>query len=378
MAARVDGTLKQWHRVSVDFSGPVRSETAATFRDYRLDVTFTHKESAERFTVPGFFAADGNAAETGASSGNVWRAHFNPPQTGTYTYTAAFRTGKDVAASSDPTAGTPTGFNGDSGSFMVTASDKSGEDFRAKGMLKYVGEHYLQHAGSGEFFIKGGADSPENFLAYAGFDNTVATHQYTPHVGDWNTGDPTWHGGKGKGLIGAVNYLSDSGVNSLYFLTMNVGGDGKDVWPWTTQTARTTYDVSKLAQWEILFDHMDKSGVMLHVVTQETENDKLLDGGALGVERAIYYRELIARFGHHNGVVWNLGEENVNTDAQRKAYADYIKGLDPYDHLVVVHTHPNQQNSVYQPLLGHATFDGPSLQINAPRGEVLKWLGASE
>jgi hypothetical protein len=378
MAADISGELKQWHRVSLDFNGPVRGETPETFRDFRLNVTFTHKQTGESFVVPGFFAADGNAAETGASSGNIWRVHFNPPETGTYTYTASFRTGKDIAASADPKAGAVTSFNGDSGSFAVTASDKTGEDFRAKGMLKYVGEHYLQHAGSGDFFIKGGTDSPENFLAYAGFDNTVGKHVYSPHTGDWNTGDPTWQGGKGKGIIGAVNYLAEEGVNSIYFLPMNVGGDGNDVWPWTTSTARTTYDVSKLAQWEILFDHMDRNGIMLHVVTQETENDQLLDGGALGTERAIYYRELIARFGHHNGVVWNLGEENTNTDAQRKAFANYLKDVDPYDHPVVVHTYPGEYDKVYKPLLGHPTFDGPSLQMDSPRGEVLKWLSASE
>jgi len=29
------------------------------------------------------------------------------------------------------------------------------------------------------------------------------------------------------------------------------------------------------------------------------ENDQLLDGGELGNERKLYYRELIARFSHH-------------------------------------------------------------------------------
>ena len=45
-------------------------------------------------------------------------------------------------------------------------------------------------------------------------------------------GDPDWGDGKGRGIIGALNYLASQHVNSIYFLTMNVGGDGKDVWPW--------------------------------------------------------------------------------------------------------------------------------------------------
>ena len=38
--------------------------------------------------------------------------------------------------------------------------------------------------------------------------------RYEPHVRDWADGDPTWQGGKGKGLIGGLNYLASQGVNS--------------------------------------------------------------------------------------------------------------------------------------------------------------------
>ena len=50
-------------------------------------------------------------------------------------------------------------------------------------------------------------------------------------------------------------------------------------------------------------------------------------------------REMIARFGHANGVQWNMGEENTQTDQQRLDMADWIKAVDPYDHLVVIHTY---------------------------------------
>ena len=65
----------------------------------------------------------------------------------------------------------------------------------------------MQYVGSGKYFLKGGADSPENFLGYYEFDNTYDTearfnegtnekgkfvHEYAPHAGDWITGDPTW------------------------------------------------------------------------------------------------------------------------------------------------------------------------------------------
>ncbi|MFN3486371.1 MAG: DUF5060 domain-containing protein [Planctomycetota bacterium] len=317
-SATVTGELKKWHRVTITFDGPSTSEQAAPnpFRDYRLNVTFT--KGARSVVVPGFYAADGNAAETGASSGSKWRVHFVPDEEGTWMWRASFRTGPDVALSSDPAAGSPASFDGASGSFSVGPTDKTGRDHRAKGMLRYVGAHHLRFAQTGEYFLKGGADSPENFLAYADFDQTPATHRYEPHAGDWRSGDPTWRGGKGKNIIGALNYLAGKGMNSVYFLTMNVGGDGKDVWPWTSNAERYRFDVSKLDQWEIVFSHMDRLGIQLHVVTQETENDQLLDGGALGPQRKLYYRELVARFAHHLALVWNLGEENTNTDAQRK------------------------------------------------------------
>ena len=113
----------------------------------------------------------------------------------------------------------------------------SAPDLRARGRLQYAGKHYLQFAGSGDYFLKLGSDSPETLLAYADFDGTIARkpqvplHTYAPHVQDWKPGDPTWKDGKGKGLIGAVNYLASKGVNSISFLPYNAGGDGDNVWP---------------------------------------------------------------------------------------------------------------------------------------------------
>ena len=144
---------------------------------------------------------------------------------------------------------------------------------------------------------------------------------------------------------------------------MNVKGDGNDVWPWTGRNERFRFDVSKLEQWELVFSYMDRLGIMLHVVHQEQENDQLLDGGELGPERKLYYRELIARFAHHPALVWNLGEENTNTTAQLKSFARYIRNLDPYNHPIVVHTFPSKYEEVYAPLLGDPFFSGASLQV---------------
>jgi len=412
----VAGERKQWHNVMLTFEGPWLDEAGQTnpFLDYRLDVTFA--KDGRQYVVPGYYAADGKAGQTGATGGNKWRGHFLPPEPGTWTYFASFRAGPDVAIDSSVpaphviaaqelaaetqkkphrrrAAGPQAVGMVKTGTLVIAPTDKTGRDFRAQGLLQYIGERYLRFAHTGTYFLKGGADSPENFLAYADFDQTFDSaeltrsgeaagakfiHYYQPHVEDWRPGDPTWRNGKGKGIIGALNYLAAKGMNSVYFLTYNVdGGDGQDVWPWSHPEERLRYDCSKLDQWEIVFAHMDRLGLALHVVTQETENDQGLDGGALDRQRKLYYRELIARFAHHPALVWNLGEENTNTDEQRKAFARYIHELDPYDHPVVCHTYPGRYDEVYSPLLGYAHFEGPSLQTNDTHRQTMKWLDLS-
>ncbi|MHC4085453.1 MAG: DUF5060 domain-containing protein [Planctomycetota bacterium] len=391
--ADISGELKKWHTITITFTGPNTGEEAEPnpFLDYRLNVTFTTVR--KQYIVPGYYAADGDAGQTSADSGNKWRVQFVPDEVGRWSYKASFRTGSDVTLSSDPKAGKPAAFDGAEGTFSIGANIKRGRDFRGKGFLKYVGKRYLQFAETGEYFLKGGADSPENFLAYADFDGTYDTaelkrkgeaagakflHRYGPHVRDWKAGDPTWKDGKGKGMIGALNYLASKGMNSVYFIPYNIdGGDGKDVWPWTNPKEKYRFDCSKLDQWEIVFGHMDKLGLMLHIIQQEQENDQGLDKGELGRQRKLYYRELIARFAHHLALVWNLGEENTNTTSQRKAFCRYIKDVDPYDHPVVMHTFPGKYEEFYSPLLGYEYFDGPSLQTNDTHKQTVKWLDRS-
>ena len=284
-ATIISGELKKWHTITLLFDGVNTNEQAVSnpFYDYRLNVTFT--KGLKTYVVPGHYAADGNAAETSDSTGNKWRVYFSPDEAGTWNYSVSFRTASAIAIDDNVNAGTAVvPLNGEVGSFVIAATDKTGRDFRGKGRLDYVGEHYLQFSETGEYFLKGGADSPENFLAYYEFDQTKdlggkptpgltnGLHQYANHAQHWNSG-PSWQSGKGKSIIGALNYLASHDINSVYFLTYNIdGGDGMDTWIWTDENERHRFDISKLDQWEIVFSHMDKLGIQLHVITQETEN----------------------------------------------------------------------------------------------------------
>jgi len=389
----------KWHKITLDFEGPLHSETDNNpnpFMDYRMEVTFTNGDKS--YKVPGYFAADGSAAESSATEGNIWRVHFSPDELGKWEYLVSFRKGEAVAVNDNPLYGQPVpGVDGLSGSFNVVASDKTGIDHRSKGRLEVIGGRYLQFAETGEYFLKAGADAPENLLSYQDFDgdfkvdgiNDNYVKTWEPHVRDWATGNPTWKKDLGKGLIGALNYLSASGMNAFSFLTMNILGDDKNVYPYTSYDERWHMDVSKLDQWEIVFEHADKLGLFLHVKTQETENQGLLDNGDTGPQRKLYYRELIARFSHHLALNWNLGEENgvwmkkhptpPQTPAQRKAMAKYFADHDPYGHHIVIH---NGQE--FDDVLGtEVAISGVSIQTNQVdfsrvHTEALKWVNKSK
>ena len=383
----ISGETKKWHKITLSFDGPSYSETSTNpnpHLDYRFNVTFTN--GSKSYTVPGYFAADGNAGETSATSGNVWRVHFSPDETGTWNYSCSFRIGENIAVSDNVSAGqSVTPIDGKTDSFSVSVSDKSAPDLRAKGRLQYVGEHYLKFAETGEYFVKGGPDAPENFLAYEDFDNTPDNggrrKSWSPHQQDYNTGDPSWKSGKGTEIIGAINYLASEGLNVFSFLTMNINGDDRNVYPYVNSSGFLHFDVSKLDQWGIVFDHAQTKGMYLHFKTQETENETLLDDGAVSTERKLYYRMLIARYGYHLALNWNLGEENNDqSDQQRKDMAQYFYDHDPYHHNIVIHTYPGQQENIYRPMLGsNSELTGVSIQIgwNSVHTETKQWVEES-
>jgi len=248
----------------------------------------------------------------------------------------------------------------------------------------------------------GGAGSPENFLAFDGFDGTYdfaqtpefpslgedQLHHFGPHRGDWQPGDPNWtdeDGDDATGIIGLANYLGDQGLNSIYLMPFTYAGDGNDVWPWTNPETRDSFDVSKLAQWEWVFSHLQRQGVHIHLLVTETENESLFeieDGGTPFADtRNLHYRELIARFGHHLALSWDLGEETGWTDekggavgvgittGQQKAFSQYIRDLDPYDHPIKIHEILIVE--IYPALAGFTAFEGPSLQRHEDYNQIV-------
>jgi len=383
IAQKMEGELKKWHKITLVFDGPECSEKDEynPFYNYRLDVTFEHKASNKSYTIPGYFAADGNAGQTSATSGNKWKVHFSPDEIGAWTYKVKFIKGKWAAVRTREKK-VPSGefMDGKQGSFTVEATDKKSADFRGRGRLQYDGTPYLKLAEKGEVFYKCGPDAPENFLSYYAFDGDFASDghkdhlvkKWTAHLDDWKQGDPTWGDGKGKEIIGAINYLASKGMNAVSFLTNNIEGDDRNVFPYIDYDTYDRFDCSKLDQWEIVFEHAQGLGIFLHFKTLEAENQGLLDAGAVGGLTKLYYRELIARFGHHSALNWNLCEEVGDwwtydrypaiplDEFQRRALSEYIYSVDAYHHHMVIHN-----GHWFAPMYGdQSKLTGASLQTN--------------
>lgn len=366
----------------------------------------------QKFVVPGFYAADGNAAETSADKGNKWMVRFTPNKTGEWSYEVSFKEGKNIAVEGNPGQAESAGFmDGDKGAFNIGPSDKTGTDNRAKGRLNYVGEPYLKYEETQQYFIKVGVDAPENLLAYSDFDAATNVFDlqkdWRPHQKDFqeNADSFLWQGEKGRNLLGAIHYLASEGLNAFSFLTFNIDGDDRNIFPhllrvsaddykdyadvkkhtdaWDSLFYKTRFDVSKLEQWERVFEYAETQGMFLHFKTHETETDHLMDRGVFGTEGKLYYRELIARFGHHLAMNWNLGEENNQPIEEVKKVANYVHQLDPYKHHLVIHTFPNADDR-YGELIGdQSPLTGASLQLSDaefwdvhPR--VLKWRKKSD
>lgn len=377
-AGSISGDLSKWAPINIDFVGPTASETDTApnpFLDYRLSVALT-SPNGDVHQVPGFFAGDGN----GGSQGNRWRVRFAADQVGQWRYQATLKSGSEIAVNTDLSAGSDVNIEGAAGEFSINQQSSDAPGFLAHGRLEYTGKHYLKFR-DGPYWIKSGTDSPENFLGYAGIDGTVDQggsqflHDYVTHRGDARGDDPVFSnassGADSLGITGALNYLSDQGVNSIYFLPMNLGGDGQETYPFVggkkTRFNKTHFDISKLHQWNQVLNHAQRRGIALNIQLSETEpgNERWLDEGKLGVERKLFFRELIARFGYLLAAKWNLGEENDFPVSELRAQAGYLNALDWTKKPIAVHTQINNFRD-YEQLVGNDLFSASSIQYDPP------------
>jgi len=336
------GSYPQWSRVELVLLGPASVGMSNAPNPFAItaDVTFTGPDGTT-YVAPAFYDGDGS----GAMDGSVWKVRFSPSAPGSWSYRSE---------SSEPL------LDGQGGTFQVIAPSgcaayQPGDlpDFGCLGRLASTGSHYLQFS-AGLYWLKGGVDDPEDFLAQG---NTV--------------GFPSREA--------AIDFLASQGVNSLYMLLHNVDGDARSVWPWVGATeaeARANHEhfaLAKLEEWEALFSYLQSKGVVLHLVLED-------DSAWTGFNRGMYYREMVARFGHHPGLIWNLAEEYNETysASQIQTFAGLLRALDPYDHPITVHNAGGL--SAWTPFVGHPNFDLTSFQTGdqPQNAAAVSWFSTME
>lgn len=334
-AAMVAGPMRAWRTLVLNFWGPERVESPETFRDFRLELTLRDARSGERLRIPGFFAGDGTAADTSATGGSVWRAMFTPPSDGEWNYVASFRSGPEIAVSRDPEAGQRVDpIDGARGRLLIAPTSPGGPDLRELGPIA-LGDGGYAFPRSAASLLEHAAPALDDLLALRDFDGAGVFEDAPERDGSgaaWRPGDPIWADGRGRTAIGLLNAASDSGATSIHLKPLSAArqGEARLAWrasPWAPpprgeaqpgDAAELCFDVSRLAQWEIAFAHAQALGLVLNVDLERPDGR----AEAAPLARALFLREMVARFAHHNGLVWRIaaGSPDIDTLQAFDAY----------------------------------------------------------
>jgi hypothetical protein len=200
--------------------------------------------------------------------------------------------------------------------------------------LQYVCKNVLQFLETEEYIIGIGPSSPQNLFAYHDLDSTPNHGNFSKtfqnHQNDYVTENPTWSHGNGTEMMDTINYLASKGVTMITMTTLTTNGPDKNVFALTTTSSpKVYYDVSKFAQWGIVFDYTERKGMALRMKLHDSDSLDFFDTTA---EMKIYYREMMARFGHHLGIIWDIGENMADLDEIRFR-SHYIRSIDT--HIIV-------------------------------------------
>jgi hypothetical protein len=302
----------RWRLIELSFEGPA-SQGAGTPNPFAIpfDVIFTDP-GGKSYRVPGFYDGDGK----GGINGTIWKIRFSADSNGAWAYR---------------TESTQAELDGRQGTFEVKDPPPDAPEFYRNGRLEYVGDRYLKFRDGG-YWIKFGADEPENILGGA------FSHE--------------WEAKKKQ-----IDYLASMTINSIYVMTHNLEGDQNDVWPWlgtTPDEAKANdgrFDVARLERWRDFFEYVQSKGIVIQLVLED-------DSAWSGYDHARYYREIVARFGYLPALCFNFGEEyNENYSlAEALGYVKLLARIDPYNHPRAIH-------NVNRPVEEYV--DSPDVQVTS-------------
>jgi len=337
------GRLSQcarWATLEIALQGPdCQSRGKPNPFGILVDAVFTGPGN-RRFKVPGFYEGDGR----GGPDGNVWKVRFSPDAPG-----------KWIVATQSPNEL----LDNYRGVFLVTDPSEDAPGFYRWGRLGAVGTaadgiRYLKFR-DGPYWLKAGCDDPENFLGRFRNYDTPEKRRST------------------------VDYLAAKGINSMYMMTHNIGGDDNDVWPWlgntpkeakSYATADVRFDIARLAEWRALFEYMQSKGVVPYLVLED-------DSAWHGYDHARYYREMIARFGDLPAVMFNVNEEHNEHYKLAEAldFMRQLEAIDPYGHPRGIHN----VNRPSDPYVDASQVDFTSIQTTgsdplAHNALAIEWI----
>ena len=259
---------------------------------------------------PCYYSGTGNAANTGDVGGVTWQCPIRIPNTESllsfnsnntqsssslYSWTVSFVTGTNIA-----TTTYMSGAHGNPAEFFHEQTGTVPRDISdALYNLYYMnGKEHLSKSPS----LYTGLEASD-FLNYIDFDgisnsdvdirrNTYSScSSYVSNASMFIQNRPTWGGGRGRGIIGAITKIYDTtNVNVLYITTLSLVDH---IYPFIEPyNDRLSYDISKLAQWEVAFQYAADIGVSIMLNLNE---DTISDNE----EQHLYVREMVARFGQY-------------------------------------------------------------------------------
>ena len=335
------------HTLILAWAGPMASErgmtdpgveyrTPSTFADYRCDIIVTRIHSdpdyemtntasnssnsssltttttTHRMIYPCYYSGTGNAANTGDVGGLIWQCPIrwsstkrwsNDTTTTTtntsssdalYSWKVSFVYGTNIATTTymSGAQGNPAEFfHQQTGTIPLDHNENLDNTVGTvpfpKSASFYTGLDTLDFLNYREFdgISNGGSNVVNQSKTYSSYRTYVSNTSTTTVIQN----PPTWGGGRGRGIMGAISKIHDTpNMNVLCLTTLSISNH---IFPFVDPfNDRLSYDISKLAQWEVVFRYAADIGVSILLHLNE---DTIFDYE----EQHLYVREMVARFG---------------------------------------------------------------------------------
>ena len=192
---------------------------------------------------------------------------------------------------------------------------------------------WLMRKGSGHVFLCGPGD-PEDFL-YVGRRNPDGTRD----------GDQ----------VRRIRKLIEHGGNCIYAQVVRThGGDAKrdrTQNPFVDSDPARGLDEDILDQWEEWFTLMDRNGILIYLLFYD-DGARIWDtGDRVGPEERAFVEGIVAKFKHHQNLIWVVGEESEERyrTGRVQAIAEVIRRADDRGHLIGNHHLSGTTFKAWQP-----------------------------